>query len=342
MSEFDPKKAGEEADRMIEALNQPQSEEADSPVAETVEDPVAETDAAIPEPGESPDDTGVQADQALDQSTDAEADHDAQLAEIRKDLEKADQRHRVAQGMIAKKDEELTAMRQVISRMADKDPAQEASSSEAPKPELDTKQFVDEYGGDMVDMVQQISNQVALSASEAILDKFAKRFSKLEGSLEHVAQSAATTARSSFDAALDRLVPDWEALNTDEGFNSWLGEQDNFAGVARLDLLGSAVQAGDANRASAFFTAYQKEVGGGQKPQLQEVAATARKSAKEKLVAPGKTTAAAPAQGQKRTWNAAAVNELYDGLRRGEITKQEFNILERDMFAAQSDGRWAA
>lgn len=343
MPEFDPKKLGEEADQMIAELNQNQSEEAkgETPEAEAViEDPALGIEEAIVESGETPDDQGVDSEPSLE--PDAEpVDYGVQIAEIRKELEKADQRHRVAQGMIAKKDEELTAMRQLITRMAEKAPAQEAGKTEQPAVALDTKSFVDEFGGDMVDMVQRIAADAAQSAYDKVSATIDDRMKRMEGSMQGVEQRSAETAQSGFEVGLDRLVPEWKVLNNDEGFNSWLQQRDEFAGIPRLDLLGSAVQAGDVNRAAVFFTAYQKSVAP-EKPTLHEVTPNAGKSAKERLVAPGKSKAAAPAQEQKRIWNAAAVDTLYDGLRKGEITKQEFDVLERDMFAAQSDGRWAA
>lgn len=66
-----------------------------------------------------------------------------------------------------------------------------------------------------------------------------------------------TDTRNSFVTELTSLAPDWEAKNTDDGFNDWLDDIDDLTGRQRRELLIEAHQVLNAKRVAAFFNAYQ-------------------------------------------------------------------------------------
>jgi len=352
-SGFDPKKLGEEADQMIAELNARNADAPDGDTPATADSaapdaPVADQADTIVESGENPDDQGVTSPDTPGDLENKAVDFGAQIAELQKQITQSDQRWKVSQGMITKKDEELTAMRQLLSRMAEKAPTQQAAPvTESAPAELDVSGYKEDFGSDMVAMVQQVANHAAKVAASAEYGKLSTsmntRIGNIEGSVQGVASQSQNMANDTFEAGLDRAVEGWRELNEDEGFNTWLEQADQFAGVSRLDLLSTAVTSGDAQRAAMFFKAYQSETAPAKPVTTPAVPATKTGlSAKERLVAPGKTKAAAPIPESKSAWDGARVNKLYDDKRTGAITKQQFDTLERDMFAAQSDGRWAA
>ena len=63
-------------------------------------------------------------------------------------------------------------------------------------------------------------------------------------------------AFESFKHQLGEHFGDWETLNNDDGFNSWLNEPDPLAGVSRRALLDDAARNYDARRAAVFFQTY--------------------------------------------------------------------------------------
>jgi len=141
---FDPTKLGEEADSMIAALNQPQGEQP------TAENQQAENTEAIAQTPETPaDDKGVEA-----QPT--QPDISSQLAELKKQSEAADQRWRVLQGMIDKKDEEINSLRVLLSQIS----AKPEHTAEQKPSQLITQTDISEYGTDLIDLIGRKASEV--------------------------------------------------------------------------------------------------------------------------------------------------------------------------------------
>lgn len=334
---FDPKKLGEEADQMIQQLNQTQG---DAPPAE--EQPAGAEAIAQEVVNAQSDDQGVQPGPAVPAATEPPAEQAAPTVELdllRKQIEAAEQKWRVLQGMINKKDEEIEAMRQLFASLnAKPQPAAAESLPDAVVSARDIK----EYGQDLVDFVQRVT-RASLSEVRAQLTRdLEARFGKLEGSMQHVEQTTARTAQERFYDALTTEMPDWRAMNVDPAFLGWLELSDAFAGVPRMQLLRDAVASHDAHRASAFFAAYKREAAPAPTAEVPTPAPAPVKNL-ERLVAPGKAKPVTPkAEGTKRTWTRADIARLYDDKMSGRISAHEFAEAERDMFAAQRDGRIAA
>lgn len=336
--QFDPQKLGEEADEMIRQQSQ-QSEATDTPEEETVEavegnevegvDAIAEVDSTPTS------DQGVQTEEELDDE--AVADSSKVLAEMQKQIDTAEQRWKVLQGMITKKDAEIDTMRDLLATMG-KQQTQEAATPAQPATPLVTDADVNEYGKEYVDFVTRVAEQTLLNTNSPSAAEFDARLQRLEGSVQGVAQTSADTAQNIFFNELTTAVPAWRELNNDASFLKWLDQVDQFAGATRIDLLQHAVAQNDAVRAATFFNAYQQETA----PATQEQEAAPAPSGKEKLVAPGKARATAPRPDQKRNWTRAEIAKLYDDKMAGKITAKEFDKLERDIFAAQNEGRIAA
>lgn len=356
MSMFDPKKLGEEADQLIQQLSTTKAEaEADDPVAEEVpaeveeEAPVDEVAEAIvhDEVVEEVDDQGT-TDHTDESPSEPVAEGDESLAAMQKQLDAAEQRWKVLQGMINKKDQELDAMRDLFASVsANKQEAKdEAEPAPAPvEPKL-TQKDVEEYGGDLVDMVKRAAHDVSHDAMQALLKVVDNRLKQLEGSVQTVEKTTARTAEEVFYDGLSKSVPNWQQLNTDEAFLEWLSQPEPFAGVPRQDLLSDAVQRQDISRTAAFFNTYQS-LNSEPETVAEEAEASEEPASKPsdrlaKKVVPGKGRAASPkTAGEKLEWDRKSIAKLYDDKRLGRITPKDFDRLERDLFKAQSEGRIA-
>jgi len=346
MAKFDPKKLGEEADEMIRSQGQ-KPEDTETPTTETVE--VVEGTEAAPEDAiaqvdsTATTDQGVQSEETLADET--VVDSGTALANMQKQLDTAEQRWKVLQGMIDKKDEELNTMRGLLADMSQR-PTQEAAAPEQePAQPLVTDEDVSEYGKEYVDFVARVSTQAFRNElnNNPVMASLDSRLKALEGSVQGVEQTSANTAQTIFFNELTSVVPQWRALNNDASFLQWLDQVDPFTGETKLNLLQHAVAQQDSARAATFFASYEQETAQAPTPAPQETETTAQApSGKEKLVAPGKTTAAAPLPDSKRNWTRAEITKLYDDKMSGKITAKEFDRLERDLFAAQADGRIAA
>jgi hypothetical protein len=342
MKQFDPKKLGEEADEMIRQQSQ-KPEATETPEEETVEAvedaEVEGVDAIAQADSTAATDQGVQAEEAL--GDEEVVDSSKVMSEMQKQIDTAEQRWKVLQGMIAKKDAEIDTMRDLLATMSKQQPQEVATPAQEPAAQLVTDEDVNEYGKEYVDFVARVSAQTLHNelTNNPALASLNERLQRLEGSVQGVAQTSADTAQNIFFNELTTAVPAWRELNNDPSFLKWLDEVDQFAGETRIDLLQHAVKQNDAMRAAKFFVAYQQE----NAPVMQEQEeASAELSGKEKLVAPGRARATTPRPDAKRNWTRAEIAKLYDDKMQGKITAKEFDKLERDIFAAQSEGRIAA
>ena len=342
MTMFDPKKLGEEADELIRNQAK-QAEEGDTPEVEETQELVEETetvedDAIAQAESTAATETGVQSEETP--SDDVVGDSTA-LADMQKQIDAAEQRWKVLQGMIAKKDTELDTMRELIADMNRRQPEQEVPA-QAPVAarQLVTDEDISEYGKDYVEFALRAGSQAARNelSNNQFIANLEARIQQLEGSVQGVAETSANTSQNMFFDKLSSLAPSWKELNNDASFLQWLDQVDPYAGTAKADLLKHAASNQDAARAAEFFNAYVRET---QPQDVPEAKATASRG-KDKLVAPGKTKATAPRTDEKHVWTRTEIAKLYDDKMAGRIDAKKFNELERDIFAAQVEGRVAA
>lgn len=326
---FDPAKLGEEADTMIAALNQQKADTA--PEAENQQlDGRAE---AIAQPADTPapepqpiDDQGVD-------SARAEPDLSGQLAELKKQADAADQRWRVLQGMIDKKDEEISSLRLLLGQLSSKQGTEKPAEPTGP---LVTAEDINEYGSSFLDMIGRKAEEVFLR----LMTPYQQRIEQLSGSLNTVATTSVKSAQQQFEAALSTAVPKWRQINVDPQFLAWLEVPAPFTKAKKLDLLRQAYQELDSEKVIEFFTSYEAETQAGQQTQqAQQPNAAAH-------AAPGRSRAPAAARtentGEGRVWTRAAIAKLYDDKANRKISQKEFDELERDIFRAQRENRIAA
>ena len=80
--------------------------------------------------------------------------------------------------------------------------------------------------------------------------------SEAQRQMQKLTEQTQRMAFESFKHQLGEHFGDWETLNNDDGFNSWLNEPDPLAGVPRRALLDDAARNYDARRAAVFFQTY--------------------------------------------------------------------------------------
>lgn len=196
-------------------------------------------------------------------------------------------------------------------------PAQQAPVQKV-KPEE-----VEEYGEKFYDFVKRAASEVVPNAPTGDVDK-------LKESVEEVAKQQRQIARTRFFEELGRLAPQWEQQNTDSEFLEWLNGLDAYTGRPRQDLFDGAYGDLDAWRVANFFNAFA-----GEKPKEPETP----KPSLESQVVPQSNRVATPPPA-KKVWNTAEVTRFYDDCRRGVYSDEDMSRIEKDIFAAQSEGRF--
>lgn len=199
----------------------------------------------------------------------------------------------------------------------------------AEKPPLDPKD-AEVFGADLVEMVRRTAEQMFGQAARRIDD----RLKALEQHLQGTNQMVGRTAEQVFLDQLRQAVPDYEAVNANEGFLAWLAEEDPVYGVPRQNALTAAANALDAQRVAKVFLAW--------KATQQAPEAPPKPSAQlEKQVAPRSAASAPVAQAQRQVFTVAEVEAFYRDVAQGKYRGREAEAAQVEaMFnAALSEGR---
>lgn len=344
---FDPRKAGEEADAMITGLNQPTEVENQ----EAVNTEAIAQDSAN---AESEQETGAEDTTVVNTVVESESDNvvtpdvsglSAKLDTLTKQLDAANQRWKVLQGMVDKKDDELQNLRVMLAQLASREDTPQPDNQSVAPATLITAEDVKEYGTDLLDLIGRKAREIFAAEFDNRMPQMQERFGKLESSLQTVEQTTTKTAKTSFEGKLAEDVPDWRELNVDPGFLTWLEGTDPYTGLRKLDLLRNAYAEMDATRTAAFFVTYKKEANIVSSASAAETPVSPPKEDDKlvKLVAPGKSKTNTPRQEtNNRVWSRTEIAKLYDDKMAGRISQTEFDKLERDLFRAQQEGRIAA
>ncbi len=206
---------------------------------------------------------------------------------------------------------------------------------------LITDKDVEDYGDSIEVMRRAAREEVAASQQEvAELKRLVMQLqTNVVPKVESVVQRQALNAEQMFWSELSAEVPDWREINAEQGFHSWLLEIDPLSGVSRQSYLDNAQNQLDARRVAGFFKTWQSMNGGSVAQSPRNVAS----SQLEKQIAPGRgrTAASTPAANDGKTYARADVAKFFDDVRKGlyKGREQERDRIERDIFAAQRDGR---
>jgi len=134
------------------------------------------------------------------------------------------------------------------------------------------------------------------------------------------------------------MLPNWRDINDNQDFQSWLLEVDPLSGISRQTYLDDAQRNQDSRRVASFFTSWQSATGAA-------VAQPNRSNANSELerqITPGKGRSGGTTPvGESKTYTAADLTAFYTKVREGKFEgqKEKRDAIERDIFAAQRDGR---
>ena len=195
-------------------------------------------------------------------------------------------------------------------------------------------QDVEAFGQDLVDMVQRVAERMfggAAAEFQRQAAAFEQRLVKIEGALKGATETVAMTAEQSFFDRLTKLVPNWEEINANQAFLTWLAEVDPVYGQPRQAALDVAQQSLNSERAANVFKAFVAT-----QPQ------TPKSNPVDKQVSPKAAASAAPtATDNKTVYTQAQIKAFYDDVARGLFRgkQQEMQQIEVKINAAIAEGR---
>jgi len=329
------KKQSEAIQKLYEELNTETEEQGvDTPEA-VVENSVSET--------------VNEADSAEEQA--AESDSQEQVQSDNVDEEETfERRYKSLQGMYnaevprlhAEKRELETRVTQLEALMSTLNTPTKTDAQ--PKPELVTAADVEEYG-DSIDVMRRVSREETLQ-QQTRMDELESLIKNMQTSVvpqvQQLQHRQAVTSEQAFWSEIQTAVPDWQDINTDQGFQSWLLEVDPLTGISRQTYLDDAQKNLDARRVTQFFSTWKAQTG----PSVaQSTPVVQSKSQLEKQVAPGRgRSGGTTSSNEPVTYSSADIKNFFTDVQKGKYKgkEKERDRIERDIFAAQREGRIVA
>jgi len=240
----------------------------------------------------------------------------------------------------AELEQRVAQMENLLASLSAQQSAAPARTEQAQPERLVSDQEADEYG-ESIDVMRKVSREELIPV--------AQRLAHIEGLLQQmqanvvpqvqaVAQRQQVSAEQQFWSDLTSYVPNWREVNDNDGFQSWLLDVDPLTGMARQTYLEEAQRSLDAHRVSAFFRTWLESTG--QASVAQSAPATS--SELEKQVTPGRSRGVgASTAKQPKTYSPDDIKKFFDDVRSGKYKgrEQERDRVERDIFAAQREGR---
>lgn len=203
----------------------------------------------------------------------------------------------------------------------------------APEPATADPKDVENFGSDLVEMVQRTAERMfgrAANELQAQAARFEQRLAQLEQGLQGTSSVVAASAEQAFFDRLTKMVPDWEQTNANDAFLAWLAEVDPILGQPRQTALDAAQQTMNADRAAAVFKAFAAT-----RP------AASRSSSVDRQVSPKGNATPTPTPEQKPILTEKQIVAFYDARRRGEYRgrDQEAAQIEQMINLAIAEGR---
>ena len=327
MSVVHVKKQAAEADQMIEELNK-----AAKATQGEAEDPTPEGEVQAVTEGEHEAQL-AEVDQGVAAET-GEQPVEPEVGDWQAQAQLWEQRYRSLNGMIQSRDRQIQQLHELLAAMQHQHGTPTVSSqSEAtatPQTQYITKEDEDSYGADLVDMARRAGRQ----ESAALVDEVRREMAEMRAALQGVSQVSRVTVQERFESRLDKLTDNsWRETDSNPEFIAWLQSS-----PARNRVFAEGVQSRDATTVADFFNDFAKLAQAEQARTIRPVEARLRRL--EKQVAPGKSkagTTPSSQAGEAKQWTRSEIAKLYANKR--SYNADEFNKLERDIAAAQREGR---
>jgi hypothetical protein len=243
-----------------------------------------------------------------------------------------------SQGQIRQLSEQIGQLQLQLQARAQPAPVAPAAQS----PLLSPKE-VEEYGSEFLDVV----GKKAKETFSPEIQELKAQVASLTEQLGNVNGVVATDVQARFFSDLDRSLPNWGELNTNEDFIAWLKLPDAYSGVIRHELLNAAYERKDAPRVLAFFKGFLAEEAATDPARLAPTPAPAATPAPGKVpletfAAPGRAkSTAATAPAEKPIIHRAQITQFYLDVSAGKYRGKEGekDRLEAMIFAAEKEGR---
>ena len=203
----------------------------------------------------------------------------------------------------------------------------------------------EQYGG-LIDVVQKVADQ-RIAEKDKEIAELRKTLGTLKTGQEEIRKDTTVSREQNFFNELARAVPDWQTINTDDGFIEFLDEPVPYTnGRTRKEFLADARSNLDSVAAAQFFQDFKDSLGMSQGGESQvttpEVPATPE--VPEEIVVPNTAGGGIPPAAEVKVYTHAEVDRFYRDKREGKYkgNESEARKIEQDILAAGTQGRIVA
>ena len=296
------------------------------------------TEVPVEQPIEQPSDSVE--DQAPKSEPQEQVESDAQPKES------WEQKYKTLQGMynadvprLNAKNREVNArvsqLEQLLGTMQQSAKPEEPVSTDPLITDADMKEY-----GDSIDVMRRAAREEVNTANGRIA-QLEKTIHQLQGVVPQVQQVQAQQQASSeqaFWSGLTNEVSNWQDINNNADFQSWLLSIDPLTGISRQTYLEDAQKNLDTKRVASFFAAWEKEFG---VPETARENRSNTNSQLEKQVAPGRGRSSTSTTQEAKNYSPTDIQKFFEDVRKGKFKgrDEERGRMERDIFAAQREGR---
>jgi cell division septum initiation protein DivIVA len=251
-----------------------------------------------------------------------------------------EQRYRSLQGMFAKANEANAELRGRVEELSSR--VNQVTTPAAPAPAGSTRLLSDDevkdYGEEFIDVTKRAAREVfdgKVQDLEKLVHELQQRVAQQDQTVTTVSKKTQEREQEVFYDALDSAVPNWEEINRDQKFLTWLQTTDMFTGSSRHALLNQAFNVRDSARVAVFFKAFADEQKGAAPPPTTPVVDAAS------LVSPDTISSGQnPTQPRRgKLWTQAEIEKIYDDKMKGKITHDRYLELEKEALTALAEGR---
>jgi len=225
---------------------------------------------------------------------------------------------------------EIPRLASELKQMRDELAFLKSQKEEAIKPKVEEKidirqivpkETIDVYGEDLLNATVNASYK----ANKSKIEETNREVERLRNELANI------TAKS-FESQVRSQIPDFDEVNTNPKFISWLDS------LGLTNSLQNAGFSGDAKTVVNIFNQW-KSLNTPAKPQANNVS-PARKE--ERYIAPAKTNAPVQVPQEKKKWTAVEVNKVMTDIARGRYTYEDMKRLNTEIDSAIAEGRISA
>ncbi len=171
--------------------------------------------------------------------------YDAEVPVLRAQVSNYERINQTLSAQVATLSEQVQSLSQAVAQKAEPVPQ-----------ELVTSRDVEQYGSDLIDLINRVADARTAAAVAAVRDEVRQATSAVSQDVAGVKRNQQQTDRALYEQRLTEAVPDWRAINVDPAWLQWLSQFDPILGATRQDALNIAYRNFDAPRTVAFLQTF--------------------------------------------------------------------------------------